>query len=207
MADHPIFAALYDRMCAPAEAAGLADARRRLLEGATGRVLEVGGGTGHNLPYYHSADEVVVIEPDGAMRRRLEPRLEQCPVPARVVSAGIDDADLEPASFDSVVSTLTLCTVPDLGRALTRIRSLLAPDGKLLFLEHVRATGLRGRMQHGLTPLWSRLVPGCHLDREVTAGLRGAGFVVSRCDRLDLPMGPLLAVGVAGEARPRAVAA
>ena len=205
MRDHRIYAAVYDRMTAPAEAAGLADRRRALLAGATGRVLEVGGGTGHNLPYYTAATEVVVLEPDGAMRRHLEGRLGTCPVPARMVAAGIDDPGLEhlgvgEGSFDTVVCTLVLCTVPDDQAAAARIAGLLAPGGRVLFLEHVRGPGARGVVQHLVTPLWRRVVPGCHLDRDPVIALRRAGLLPADYERVHLPLGPLASPGVVGTA-------
>src|SRR3954451_22890138 len=147
MRDHPLFAAVYDRLTMPAEAAGLAERRRRLLSAARGRVLEVGAGTGHNLPHYQAGDveSVTLIEPDGAMRRHLAERLATCAVTLEVIPDTIEDARLDAGSFDTVVCTLVLCTVPDLDAAMARIRSLLRPDGRLLFLEHVRAPGGRGR--------------------------------------------------------------
>ena len=209
MPDHPVYAALYDRMTAPAEAAGLAERRRRLLAGATGRVLEVGGGTGANLAHYRAAASVDVLEPDGAMRRRLERRLEdevragRAAAAVRVHAAGIDDAPFPDRSFDTAVCTLVLCTVPDLPRALGTLRRLLRPGGTLLFLEHVRASGPRASAQRALTPLWSRLVPGCHLDRDTVAAVRRAGFFVTDAEKFALPGGgPLLATAVSGAARP-----
>lgn len=206
MRDHPIFAAVYDRMTASAEAAGLAERRHDLLAAATGRVLEVGGGTGHNLVHYAAASEVVVLEPDGAMRRHLASRLADCPAPARMVAAGIDDPDLaalgvEDHSFDTVVCTLVLCTVPDLDAAVRRIRDLLAPGGQLLFLEHVRGVGARGVVQHVVTPVWRVVVPGCHLDRDPVAALRQAGLGPMDYERVELPLGPLASPGVVGTAR------
>ena len=203
--DHRLYAAVYDRMTAPAEVAGLAERRRQLLAGATGRVLEVGGGTGHNLPYFAAASEVVVLEPDGAMGRHLERRLEACPVPARAVAAGIDDPGLgdlgvPDGGFDTVVCTLVLCTVPDAGRAAARIGRLLAPGGRVLFLEHVRGPGARGAIQHLVTPLWKVLVPGCHLDRDAVLSLRGAGLLPTDYERVRLPLGPLASPGVVGPA-------
>ena len=207
--EHRVFAAVYDRMTAGAEAAGLARRRQDLLAGARGRVLEVGAGTGANLAHYPGdgqVSEVVVLEPDGAMRRRLAPKLPTCPAPVRVVAAGIEDAGLEDASleagsFDTVVCTLVLCTVPDLAGAARRLASLLRPDGRLLFLEHVAAPGARGRVQAALTPLWHHVVPGCHLDRDPVTALRRAGLVVTDYDRIDLPLGGLLRAGVTGTAR------
>lgn len=205
MRDHRLFAAAYDRLTAPAELHGLADRRRRLLAGATGRVVEVGGGTGHNLRWYSAASEVVVLEPDGAMRRRLTPRLADCPAPARVVAAGIDHPDLASLgvadhSFDTVVCTLVLCTVPDLDAAALRIRSLLAPGGRVLFLEHVRDLGARGLVQRAVTPAWRVVVPGCRLDRDPLPALRRAGLVPADYDRVRLPLGPLASAGLVGTA-------
>jgi SAM-dependent methyltransferase len=204
MRDHPLFAAVYDRLTMPAEAAGLAERRRRLLSAARGRVLEVGAGTGHNLPHYPpgDVDSVTLIEPDGAMRRHLAEHLSSCAVPVEVIPDTIEDARLDQGSFDAVVCTLVLCTVPDLDAAMARIRSLLRPTGQLLFLEHVRAPGGRGRVQRAVTPLWKRAVPGCHLDRDPIAAMRRAGFLVTDCERFQLPLGnTLVGAAVQGAAR------
>jgi len=207
MGDHPVFAALYDGLTAPLEAAGLATRRRRLLASATGRVLEVGGGTGANLRHYAGIESLTVVEPDGAMRRRLQARLPVAGLAVTVLAAGIEDAGLPDASFDTVVCTLVLCTVPEVGAALATVRRLLAPGGRLLYLEHVRSPGWRGRLPHAATPLWKRLVPGCHLDRDPIGAMRAAGFAVTDCDRFALPLlglpGTALAgTAVQGEARP-----
>jgi SAM-dependent methyltransferase len=135
-----MFAALYDPMMAATEKAGPADQRRELLEQARGRVLEIGGGTGANLPYYGaSVDEVVFIEPEESMARRLERKLTNSNLRARVVRAPAEALPFEDASFDVVVSTLVLCTVSDQPRALAEIHRVLKPDGRLLFVEHVRS--------------------------------------------------------------------
>jgi SAM-dependent methyltransferase len=199
--EHRIYAALYDRICGPAEAAGLGDLRSSLLAGATGRVLEVGGGTGANLAHYSGAESVTVLEPDLAMARRLEPRLGECPVPATLVRAGIDDADLDEGSFDTVVCTLVLCTVPDLDRAVRHIERLLAPGGRVLFLEHTAAPGGWGVVQVLADPLWKRAVPGCHLHRDPVTALRRAGLLVDNYERVDLPLvRGLLSSGAVGSA-------
>ena len=209
MKEHRFFAAVYDRVMASAEAAGLGDRRRQLLSGATGRVLEVGGGTGLNLAHYTAASEVVVLEPDPAMVRKLTPKLGRAPVPARAVTAGIDDPDLarfgiEDGGFDTIVCTLVLCTVPDLGEAARALHRRLRPDGLVLFLEHVLAP-TRGRRaaQRLANPLWGRLAAGCHLDRDPVPALRQAGFMVGDYDRIFLPLGPLAGPGVVGTATVR----
>jgi SAM-dependent methyltransferase len=205
---HPLFAAFYDRMMAVSEARGLSDRREELLSAARGRVLEIGAGTGLNLAHYPPGpvDSVVALEPDSAMRRRLlrrvgagEPR-----VPYEVHEAGIDEAAFGDGSFDTVVATLVLCTVPDQERAVQAIRRWLAPNGRLLFIEHVRATGLTGRLQSAVAPLWRHAAAGCHLDRDTLAVLRRSDLAVTDCERFAMPAGGLLmSACVQGVARPR----
>jgi SAM-dependent methyltransferase len=209
MADHRVFAAMYDRMTASVESAGLADRRRHLLARARGDVLEIGGGTGANLVHYPrtGVDRVVVVEPDGAMRRRLLKRVATATVPVEVHETGIEDAVFADGSFDTVVSTLVLCTVPDPHTALTRVRGLLRPGGSLLFLEHVAGIGLRLRLQRLASPLWQRLAGACHPDRDLVGAIRTAGFTIAECDRFELPkVSRLVRPAVQGVAHPKAAA-
>jgi SAM-dependent methyltransferase len=209
MADHRVFAAVYDRMCAPSEQAGLADRRRHLLTQARGDVLEIGGGTGANLTHYPvtGIGRVVVLEPDGAMRRRLLNRVATAVVPVEVHEAGIEDAAFADGSFDTVFSTLVLCTVPDPVAALQRVRALLRPDGRLLFLEHVAGLGLLRRAQQFASPLWQRLLGGCHPDRDTVSAIRQAGFTVGECERFSLPkVARLVRPGAQGVAYPKVAA-
>lgn len=206
MADHPLFAAVYDRMLAPAEAAGLAAHRRHLLASARGRVLEIGAGTGLNLAHYPAGavDSVVVLEPDAAMRRRLVPRAEAAGVPVEVRAGGVGDLKPEDGPFDTVVCTLVLCTVPDLAAAVSKIEAVLDPDGEFLFLEHVAVPGFRGHLQRLATPLWKHFAGGCRLDRDPVLALTDAGLAVVECDRFDLPATSTLArAAVRGRARRR----
>jgi SAM-dependent methyltransferase len=207
VADHPWFAAMYDRSMAIAERNGLAERRRHLLAKATGRVLEIGAGTGANLPYYADIERLDLIEPDGAMRKRLETRLDQVPVPVTVRALSIGDVDLVGGVYDTIVTTLVLCTVPDLAHAVDRLRRLLAPTGQLLFLEHVVGTGARGRLQRAASPLWRRVAAGCRCDRDVVGALRAGGFVVTDLERFAMPMpNPLVRPAVQGVARRRTAA-
>jgi SAM-dependent methyltransferase len=180
--------ALMDRLTRPVEVAGLAERRRRLLVEARGRVLDVGAGTGANLVHYRDVDEVVALEPNAARARRLAGHLHDAAVPVRVLESDLDDPTLEEASFDTVVCTLVLCTVPDAGAALRRIHSLLRPDGALLFLEHVQVAGMWGRVQHVATPFWKAMALGCHLDREPLQTMRENGFVVTDCEHFTMPL-------------------
>ena len=110
---HPIFAALYDPIGASMERRWMGGRRRRLLAGARGAVLEIGGGTGANLAHYRDVDRVTIAEPDPFMRSRIGPKLEDARVPVEVSAAGAEALPFPDGSFDTVVSTLVLCTVPD----------------------------------------------------------------------------------------------
>jgi ubiquinone/menaquinone biosynthesis C-methylase UbiE len=175
---HPIFAALYDPMAASAERRWMGERRRRLLAGAHGAVLEIGGGTGANLPHYRDVDRVIVAEPDSFMRKRLGQRLADARVPVEVSDAEAEALPFPDGSFDTVVSTLVLCTVPDQEAALDEVRRVLRPGGRLLFIEHVRAEGSTARWQDRLERLWGWLFAGCHPNRETVATIEKAGFEI-----------------------------
>jgi len=187
------------------EKAGLADRRRDLLEHARGRVLEIGGGTGANMPYYRDAvDEVVFVEPEEPMARRLERKLAASDLRARVVRAPAESLPFEDASFDTVVSTLVLCTVSDQARALAEVHRVLKPEGRLLFLEHVRSDDVRlARWQDRMNGLNRRLGQGCNCNRETLSGITAAGFEVAEVahERLEKAP-PLVRPLVVGVARP-----
>jgi ubiquinone/menaquinone biosynthesis C-methylase UbiE len=175
---HPIFAALYDALGASMERRWMGDRRRRLLTGARGVVLEIGGGTGANLAHYRDVDRVTIAEPDPFMRKRLGQKLADARVPVEVSSAGAEALPFPDGSFDTVVSTLVLCTVPDQEAALDELRRVLRPCGRLLYIEHVRAAGSMARWQDRLEPLWRRLLGGCHPNRDTVAAIKGAGFEI-----------------------------
>jgi SAM-dependent methyltransferase len=193
----------YDWLLAASEARGLAARRRRLIGSAHGRVLEVGAGTGLNLRHYRPelVSSILALEPDRAMGERLERRAAAITVPCQWQPVAVEQADMPDESFDTVVVTLTLCTVADPAGAVAAMARWLVPGGRLLFIEHVAARGIRGRLQRAVGPLWSVLAGGCHLDRDTLATLRQAGLSVSDCDRFALPAGgPLLSSCVAGVA-------
>jgi ubiquinone/menaquinone biosynthesis C-methylase UbiE len=174
------FAAMYDRVMEGTEKAMLRGKREELLGAVSGRVLEIGGGTGANLPFYGPAvEELVITEPEEPMARRLEQKLSAYSLPARVVRAPAEQLPFESGTFDVVVSTLELCTVTDPERAVAEIHRLLKPGGRLLFLEHVLADepGL-ARWQNRLEGLQVRIGHGCHPNRATLDTIRGAGFSV-----------------------------
>jgi ubiquinone/menaquinone biosynthesis C-methylase UbiE len=187
---HPIFAALYDPMAASAERRWMGEHRSRLLAGARGAVLEIGGGTGANLPHYRDIDRVTVAEPDSFMRKRLGQKLAEASVPVEVSNAGAEALPFPDGSFDTVVSTLVLCTVPDQESALDEVRRVLRPGGRLFFIEHVRAEGSTARWQDRLERLWGWLFAGCHPNRETVAAIEKAGFEMEAFESF-LPPDPL----------------
>jgi ubiquinone/menaquinone biosynthesis C-methylase UbiE len=185
---HPIFAALYDPITASMERRWMGGRRRRLLAGARGAVLEIGGGTGANLAHYRDVDRVTIAEPDPFMRHRIGPKLEDARVPVEVSAAGAEELPFPDGSFDTVVSTLVLCTVPDQASALDEVRRVLRPGGRLLFIEHVRAAGSTARWQDRLEPLWGRLLGGCHPNRDTVLAIEEAGFEIETFESFHPPV-------------------
>ena len=197
MPDHPFFARFYDRLLAGTERAGLGEMRRQLLGSASGRVLELGAGTGHNLEHYTNAvTELVLAEPDPNMAKLLRERLEREGTAARqpsVIEAPAEELPFDDGSFDTVVSTLVFCTVQDPGRALAEARRVLVEGGRFLYLEHVRSSrpGL-ARWQDWLERPWGWVSGGCHPNRATDQLLAGAGFWIDSIERDRLPKAPPL---------------
>jgi ubiquinone/menaquinone biosynthesis C-methylase UbiE len=155
--------------------------RRRLVRDARGRVLEVGVGSGANLPYYGpDLDELVALDPSEPLLDRA--RRQPGPARLRFVQATAEAMPLEDASFDTAVISFTLCSVPDAAATLAEVRRVLKPGGALLFAEHGRGPEPRvQRAQDRLTPLWRRIAGGCKLNLKIDEAIAAAGF---RLDRL-----------------------
>lgn len=173
---HRVFAALYDHQFRPLEKRWLGERRARLLGRLEGEVLEIGAGTGANLPHYRKASRVVASEPDQAMRRRMSAKAGQATVPVEIRDTPAEPLPDPDGSFDAVVYTLVLCTVPDPGDALAEARRVLKPNGRLVVLEHIRGSGRLATWQDRLDPLWSRLGAGCHPNRDTRTAIERAGF-------------------------------
>ena len=177
---------------AATERGGLARHRETLLSRASGRVLEIGGGTGANLLFYGSAvSELVVSEPAEPMARRLERKLGKYQLRTRVVRAPAEELPLESESFDCAVSTLVLCTVRSPQRALAEVRRLLRRNGRLLFIEHVRSRdGKLARWQDRLRRPWAWLGHGCQCNRATVEAVEASGFRVTELRHDELPKAP-----------------
>ncbi|HEU4739834.1 MAG TPA: methyltransferase domain-containing protein [Solirubrobacterales bacterium] len=188
-----MFSAFYDRAFEATEEAGLREMRRELLRRARGRVLELGSGTGLNLELYphEGLDSLVLTEPDPHMAKQLRMRAKELCPGAELLEVGAEKLPFEDNSFDTVVVTLVLCTVPDQPAALKEISRVLDPGGQLLFLEHVRSPdpGL-ARWQDRLEKPWRFLGDGCHCNRDTEAGLKAAGFQLSDIEHPELPKAP-----------------
>ena len=187
-----IFAAMYDRSLKATEEAGLRQMRRELLAGAEGRVVELGVGTGVNLDLYpQDIDELVLVEPDPHMARRLRAKLAESRRQAGVVEAPAERLPFEDASFDTAVATLVLCTVPDPAAALAEATRVLKPGGRLLFVEHVRAQdpGL-ARWQDRLEKPWRFLGDGCHCNRDTVAMIEASPLRLEDVQRGRMPKAP-----------------
>ncbi len=200
MPARPPLASAHELVTWPLEWTVLGPARAQLLSGARGRVLEVGAGTGANLPWYPSGvAELDLCEPDPRRRRHLERRVASRPWPFGVaVHAAGSEGPFPSDSYDMVVSTLVLCSVPDPEAAAAALRAVLADGGRVVYLEHVHAGGVPGRLQSLISPAWSRVGGGCHLDRPATAALRACGLAPVEQRWLRLP--PPLLRAVAGQA-------
>jgi ubiquinone/menaquinone biosynthesis C-methylase UbiE len=187
------FAAMYDRFMSRTERGGLAQRRAALLSAAHGQVLEVGGGTGANLAYYGPAvDELTVTEPDPAMLRRLERKVDGAR-PVTVLRAPAEDLPFGDASFDVVVSTAVLCSVDDQPRAVRELRRVLRPGGTLLFAEHVRSDDPElARFQDRMNWL-NRLVTLCDCNRPTLHTIEASGFTLTQVEHGTLPGAPSFA--------------
>ena len=187
-----LFAAMYDRMLAGVEKAGLRERRARLLEAAQGRVLEIGAGTGANLPLYGpNVVALTLTEPEAPMARRLTKHLREQSRGADLVQAGAEELPLPDGQFDTVVSTLVLCTVADPLRALREVWRVLKPGGQLLFIEHVRSDDPRlAKWQDRLNGLNRIVAHGCNCNRSTLDAIMQAGFTIRSCEKSQLDKAP-----------------
>ncbi len=205
-----VMATFYDAFMGTMERAGLAAWREALLADLGGRVLEVGAGTGVNLPLYpRTLERLVVAEPDANMRKKLVKRIADLGSPAEASDASLEKLPWPDASFDAVVATLVLCTVRDPARALAEIRRVLVPGGAFVYLEHVAADHDPRRLawQRRIEPFWGVIAGGCRLTRRTSETIGAAGFDVAGETRESARKAmPLVRTMVRGVARVRPAA-
>jgi ubiquinone/menaquinone biosynthesis C-methylase UbiE len=184
------YAATYDLFNGPAERAGLRKQRHDLLAQAAGATIEIGAGTGLNLPLYPPAvTRLVLIEPDLHMRRRLRRRASRLGRDAEILDATSDQLPFPDASFDTAVVTFTLCSVPDEQAALIEITRVLAPGGRLLFLEHVRSADPCIAAKQDKIPFPYPLI-GCHPNRDTLGEIKASPLAVESVRAGELPKAP-----------------
>jgi ubiquinone/menaquinone biosynthesis C-methylase UbiE len=154
--------------------------RHQTIETAQGLVLEVGVGSGLNLPLYGPAViRVVAVDPSPELLRLASRRAADVVIPVSLLRASAEDLPVADAVFDTIVMTWTLCSIPNPIAALTDMRRVLRPGGRLIFVEHGLSPEIRvARWQHRLTPYWKLIGGGCHLDRQMDDLIRSAGFEI-----------------------------
>lgn len=197
-----LFATAYDLLNSAVE--GRVTPYRRETAGRTrGDVLEIGAGTGANLPFYPREVRLTVVEPNPHMVGRLTRKAAKLGREIRVLKDHGESLPFPGASFDGVVTTLVLCMVGDLDRVLSETRRILKPGGIFYFYEHVISEDPRGRQwQHRLNPAWRFVTTGCNLDRDIGGAIRKAGFASTELKKFDLKVAPLLTIpNIVGIAR------
>lgn len=192
---HPVFARVYERVAEMSERRGGGEHRRKLLAGLSGRVIEVGAGSGANFAHYPTTvGEVVAVEPERYLRERAQRAATRAPVAVSVVDGVGDRLPGEDGSFDAGIAALVLCTVPDQKQALGDLFRVIRPGGELRFYEHVVShTTWEARLQRlADATFWPHVAGGCHLARDTASGIEQAGFVIETCERFPFSPAPFL---------------
>jgi ubiquinone/menaquinone biosynthesis C-methylase UbiE len=177
--------------------------RERVIGAAEGRVLEVGVGSGRNLPFYRSpANEILALEPSPKLVAMARGAAHSA-VPVKFLEASAENVPLDDGAIDTVVTTWTLCSIPQAATALAEMRRVLRPGGKLLFAEHGLAPSASVRWwQDRLTPAWRRISGGCHLNRPIRSMIEDAGFRIERIETGYIPGPRPMTFMYEGSARP-----
>ena len=180
--EHPWQAAFLDIVMST-----LKPLRQKLVPLARGRVLELGVGTGMNFPFYGEVESLHGIEPDPHMLKRARTRAEKLGLKIELSQAGAEALPFEDASFDTVVVTWVLCTIPNPEAALREVARVLKPGGRILFVEHTQSRyPVARRLQDWVTPAWKKFSGNCHLNRDSLSAIRAAGFrdiEIKQCGR------------------------
>ena len=187
-ASQRMFAAWYDRAMARYETY-IAQRKQRLFADLSGTVLEIGPGTGANLPHLPRGCRWIGVEPNPHMRAPLSQRLDRLDLEAEIQPVAAEDLQTPDGSIDAVIATLTLCSVRRPQRVLSEIRRVLRPGGQFCYIEHLAAAqgSWARRGQQLVAPLWSWLGDGCRLDRETDAAIQAGGFTAVEMDHFRVP--------------------
>jgi ubiquinone/menaquinone biosynthesis C-methylase UbiE len=167
--------------------------RRKVVPRAQGRVLEIGFGAGHNLPFYDAGkvSHIWALEPAKEMRERAAERVAANPIPFEFLDLPGERIPLDDNSADTILVTYTLCTIPDVMTALAGMRRVLKPTGRMIFCEHGEAPDANvQKWQRRITPVWKAIGGGCHVGRAIPKLIRDAGFTVQDMETMYLPGTP-----------------
>ncbi len=170
--------------------------RKKVVPLAEGRVLEIGIGAGQNLEFYNPAKVSYVwgLEPSAEMRERALKRAKDAKFSLEFLDLKAEEIPLDDKAADTVLVTYTLCTIPDVARALKGMRRVLKPGGRLIFCEHGRAPDANvSKWQDRITPVWKALAGGCHLARPIPDLIRQGGFEIEKMEQMYLPSTPRFA--------------
>jgi ubiquinone/menaquinone biosynthesis C-methylase UbiE len=192
---HPFFARVYPRIGHAADRRGAAEHRRALLEGLTGRVIEVGAGHGLNFVYYpRSVTQVVAVEPEPYLCALARRAAVNAPVPIEIRDGIAEALPTAEDEFDAAVASLVLCSVDDQQAALAEIDRVVRPGGELRFYEHVISNrpGMARMQRWADATIYPHLAGGCHAARDTDAAIREAGFQIEREERIDFKASPMV---------------
>jgi ubiquinone/menaquinone biosynthesis C-methylase UbiE len=170
--------------------------RKKVVPRAQGRVLEIGFGAGHNLPFYDTSkvSHLWALEPSREMRARAAERVSQSPIPLEFLDLPSEEIPLGNEEADTVLVTYTLCTIPDVTKALGEMRRVLKPQGKMIFCEHGEAPDANvKRWQDRITPVWKSLCGNCHVGRQIPKLIQDSGFRIESMETMYLPGTPRFA--------------
>ncbi|PKB78731.1 MAG: hypothetical protein BZY88_17005 [SAR202 cluster bacterium Io17-Chloro-G9] len=196
MLDRPL-AAVYDRISAANERRWMGGARRRLLDGLEGKVLEIGAGTGANFQYYPPAALVTAIEPSPNFSKRARSKIAGAEAVVGLKRADARDMPFEDDSFDAAVATLVFCTIPDPMAALAEVRRVTKPGAPVLLIEHVRSPyPVKRLILNAWAPIHKTLFVGCHLNRDTEANVTNAGFQIQEITQIALELGAVPVISI-----------
>jgi ubiquinone/menaquinone biosynthesis C-methylase UbiE len=174
-----LFSTWYDTFMGPLEKRSFKKIRINLLSKASGKVLELGSGTGINFPLYHSLESVTAIEPSAYMIERSLQKKQKSLIPIEIVHASAEKLPFPDNTFDTVIGTLVFCTIPNVEKAIEEMKRVCKPEGRILLFEHVRMeNSILAHLQDWLTPFWKKICDGCCLNRNTVQVLKENGLEI-----------------------------